>query len=69
MHARRLAALAVFMVFAAGAVGAQGGLRVGAARIDVTGPPGPSQAGRYDHERVYVRYTVADLETQYLNAR
>jgi hypothetical protein len=48
------------MALAVGAVGADGGVRVGAARVDVTGPLGPSQAGRYDHEKVYVRAIVLD---------
>jgi neutral ceramidase len=52
-----LLALAVGVVSAAGA---DGGLRVGAARIDVTGPRGPSQTGKYDHEKVYVRAIVLD---------
>ena len=53
----------VFLAFAAGAAGAENGLRVGAAKVDVTGPLGPSQTGKYDHERVYVRAIVLDNGT------
>jgi neutral ceramidase len=35
-------------------------LRVGAARVDETGPMGSSQSGKYDHERVYARAIVLD---------
>jgi neutral ceramidase len=36
------------------------GLRVGAAKVDFTPPTGPSQLGKYDHERLYVRAIVLD---------
>jgi hypothetical protein len=52
------------MVFAAAAshVAAQGNLRVGAARVDITGPGDPANppAGKYQHERLYVRAIVLD---------
>ncbi|MEY4761946.1 MAG: hypothetical protein RLZZ200_1802 [Pseudomonadota bacterium] len=38
-------------------------LRVGAARVDQTGPFGPAQSGKYDHERVYARAIVLDNGT------
>lgn len=63
MHARCQAILSVLLAFAVvavGADGADGGLRVGAARVDVTGPLGPSQIGKYNHEKVYVRAIVLD---------
>ena len=44
------------------ATGADGGLKVGAAKVDITGSLGPSQTGTYDHERVYVRAIVLDNE-------
>jgi hypothetical protein len=43
-----------------GILGAQAQLRVGAAKVDVTGKLGPSQTGKYDHEHVYVRAIVLD---------
>ena len=64
MQTRRASDLLAVLVFAAGAVNAAealgGQLRVGAARVDVTGPLGPSQTGKYDHEKVYVRAIVID---------
>jgi neutral ceramidase len=60
VHARHFSITSVLRALAVGAVGADGGVRVGAARIGVTGPLGPSQAGRYDHEKVYVRAIVLD---------
>ena len=39
---------------------AESGLRVGAARVDETGPLGSSQTGKYDHEHVYARAIVLD---------
>ena len=56
----RSSLILVLFAFAAGAAGAENGLRVGAAKVDVTGPLGPSQKGTYDHERVYVRAIVLD---------
>ena len=62
MHMKRFSIL-VLLAFAAGASGAESGLRVGAAKVDVTGPFGPSQTGKYDHERIYVRAIVLDNGT------
>ena len=59
MKMQRTAILS-FLVCALGVLGAQAQLRVGAARVDVTGKSGPSQTGKYDHERVYVRAIVLD---------
>jgi len=41
---------------------AQGNLRVGAARVDITPPSDPSNppSGKYDHEKLYVRAIVLD---------
>jgi neutral ceramidase len=50
----------VLLVFTVAAVGAESELRVGAAKIDVTGSLGPSQTGKYDHEKVHVRAIVLD---------
>jgi len=65
MHFKSLS-LALF-AFVAGATlvaqAADGGLRVGAARVDQTGPFGPSQSGKYDHEHVYARAIVLDNGT------
>ena len=49
-------------VFVEQQAAAQGGLRVGAARIDITGPSDPANppSGRYAHERLYVRAIVLD---------
>ena len=63
MPARRVVILLAVLAVAAGpahAAAARGALRVGAARVDVTGQPGPSQTGKYDHERLYVRAIVLD---------
>jgi len=63
MQTRRASTFLAVLAFVVGAVdaaGAQGGLRVGAAKVDVTGTLGPSQTGKYDHERVYVRAIVID---------
>lgn len=35
-------------------------LQVGAARVDMTGPFGPAQSGKYDHEHVYARAIFID---------
>lgn len=43
-----------------GSMTAMAALQVGAARVDQTGPMGPSQSGKYDHERVYARAIVID---------
>jgi hypothetical protein len=52
---------ATVMVASAGATGVSDStLRVGAARIDQTGPLGPVQSGKYDHEKVYARAIVID---------
>ena len=59
MTARRLSIL-VFFAITAIAAAAESGLRVGAAKVDYTPPTGPSQLGKYDHERVYVRAIVLD---------
>jgi neutral ceramidase len=53
--------VAILFTFALGsAASAQSGLRAGAAKVDVTGPFGPSQSGKYNHERIYVRAIVLD---------
>ena len=44
------------------AVSADSLLRVGAARVDQTGPLGKSQTGKYDHEKVYARAIVLENE-------
>jgi hypothetical protein len=52
------------IVFAAAAsrMAAQGNLRVGAARVDITGPGDPANppAEKYEHERLYARAIVLD---------
>jgi Neutral/alkaline non-lysosomal ceramidase, N-terminal len=60
MQFKRFYVLLVLLAFAVSAAGAERELRVGAAKVDVTGPFGPSQTGKYDHERVYVRAIVLD---------
>jgi len=55
--------VAVLLVgLAASHVAAQGSLRVGAARVDITGPADPANppSGKYEHERLYVRAIVLD---------
>jgi neutral ceramidase len=44
------------------AIGAQGTLRVGAARVDITPPADPAHppSGKYAHEKLYVRAIVLD---------
>jgi hypothetical protein len=60
----RIRAIFILLALATGSVSAaEPGLRVGAARIDQTGPPGRSQSGKYDHERVYARAIVLDNGT------
>jgi hypothetical protein len=49
-----------FVLMLIGTLGAQAQLRVGAAKVDITGKFGPSQTGKYDHEHVYVRAIVLD---------
>ena len=49
-----------FVALAMSLMSAHGELRVGAAKVDVTGKIGPSQSGKYDHEHVYVRAIVLD---------
>lgn len=58
----RVNRLFVFVLLMCGlcAASAQGALRVGAARVDQTGPLGPSQSGKYDHEKVYARAIVLE---------
>lgn len=58
MQIKRIAAL--FFVLAATLLSARAQLRVGAAKVDVTGKLGPSQTGKYDHEHVFVRAIVLD---------
>src|SRR4051795_8514589 len=51
-----------FAIFGVSLAIAQGSLRVGASRVDIT-PPSDRQnppSGKYDHERLYVRAIVLD---------
>ena len=50
----------LFLAAASLAADAAGGLRVGAAKVDFTPAAGPSQLGKYEHERLYVRAIVLD---------
>lgn len=54
--------LLVLSLFWATAAAAQGDLRVGAARVDITPPADPANppSGKYAHERLYVRAIVLD---------
>jgi neutral ceramidase len=62
MQVRRFCIL-MLLATAAVAAAAESGLRVGAAKVDFTPPPGPSQLGKYEHERLYVRAIVLDNGT------
>lgn len=57
---KQILALAITAALTAHAHAAESSLRVGAARVDETGPFGPSQSGKYDHEHVYARAIVLD---------
>jgi neutral ceramidase len=52
----------ILTLFAGRRVFAQGNLRVGAARVDITPPPDPANppSGKYEHEKLYVRAIVLD---------
>ncbi len=53
--------VAVVVFLAAPALAADGPLRVGAARVDITtSAPAAPATGKYDHERIYVRAIVLD---------
>lgn len=52
--------LTLLTVTAWAAPASDGGLKVGAAKVDFTPPSGPSQLGKYDHERLYVRAIVLE---------
>ncbi len=56
---------AILFAAAASQMAAQGTLRVGAARVDITGPADPASppTGKYEHERLYVRAIVLDNGT------
>ncbi len=62
MQISRAIVAAVLFAAAATGVEAQGSLRVGAARVDITGPANPASpaTGRYEHERLYLRAIVLD---------
>lgn len=60
MRIRRFSILVLLATTAVAAVGAESGLRVGAAKVDFTPPSGPAQLGKYDHERLYVRAIVLE---------
>ncbi len=55
----------LFSFVFASALHAQGTLRVGAARVDITPPPNPAHppTGKYAHEKLYVRAIVLDNGT------
>jgi len=57
-----LLAVLVCSLCCASAMAAQGALRVGAARVDITPPADPAHppSGKYAHERLYVRAIVLD---------
>ncbi|PWU06296.1 MAG: hypothetical protein C5B51_12660 [Terriglobia bacterium] len=61
MQIRRFC-ISLFFATAA-ATAAESKLRVGAAKVDFTPPPGPAQLGKYDHERLYVRAIVLENGT------
>lgn len=48
------------LIAACASLAAGSGLRVGAAKVDYTPPAGPSQLGKYEHERLYVRAIVLE---------
>lgn len=56
---------AILFAAAAGPLTAQGTLRAGAARVDITGPGDKANppSGKYEHERLYVRAIVLDNGT------
>jgi neutral ceramidase len=65
MGQRRALELLVVLVcslFWGSAISAQGTLRVGAARVDITPPADPAHrpSGKYAHEKLYVRAIVLD---------
>ncbi|HVN20565.1 MAG TPA: neutral/alkaline non-lysosomal ceramidase N-terminal domain-containing protein [Dongiaceae bacterium] len=65
---RRILAVVLFVIislFIASTAVAQGTLRVGAARIDITPPSDPANppSGKYAHEKLYVRAIVLDNGT------
>src|SRR5258708_22612205 len=65
MSKRRALELLVVLVCSlcwGAAISAQGTLRVGAARVDITPPADPAHrpSGKYAHEKLYVRAIVLD---------
>ena len=58
----KMSIAAILFAASASRVAAQGNLRVGAARVDITGPADPANppSGKYQHERLYVRAIVLD---------
>ena len=59
-HACRITAL-VCAFLCGSAFAADGPLRVGAAKVDITTEPlAPPATGKYDHERIYIRAIVLD---------
>ena len=62
MRRNRLSLAAILFAAAAGLLAGQENLRVGAARVDITGPADPANppSGKYEHERLYVRAIVLD---------
>jgi len=62
LRRNRMNIAAILFAAAASHLAAQGNLRVGAARVDITGPTDPANppAGKYEHERLYVRAIVLD---------
>jgi len=61
-RALELMAVLVFSLCCGSAMSAQGTLRVGAARVDITPPSDPAHppSGKYAHEKLYVRAIVLD---------
>ena len=62
MRRNRVNIAAILFAAAASHMAAQGNLRVGAARVDITGPGDPANpaTGKYEHERLCVRAIVLD---------
>src|SRR5580693_1298771 len=60
----RCMAPALAIMLAVPAFAAEGALRVGAARLDITSdPPAAPASGQYDHEHIYIRAIVIDNGT------
>jgi neutral ceramidase len=62
MNRSILCVIALGCAFLSGAaIAADGPLRVGAAKVDITSEPlAPPATGRYDHEKIYIRAIVLD---------